>query len=80
MAGITIVTKIITKLIRCEFCLVMFQAKTTKSIIGEFSSGSSLQDSVHVIRSVRHWIGKGQAVFSNGPENFINQFAWDVFR
>ena len=48
----TIVTKIITKLIRWEFSPVMFLSKITELIIGEFLSGSSLQDFVHEI-SVR---------------------------
>ena len=40
----TIVTKIITKLIRWEFSPVMFWSKITELLIGEFSSGGSLQD------------------------------------
>ena len=48
----TIVTEIITKLIRWEFSPVMFLSKITELIVGEFSSGSSLQDFVHGI-SVR---------------------------
>ena len=37
----TIVTEIITKLIRWEFSPVMFLSKITALIVGEFSSGSS---------------------------------------
>ena len=48
----TIVTEIITKLIRWEFSPVMFLSKITELIVGELSSGSSLQDFVHGI-SVR---------------------------
>ena len=47
-----IVTEIITKLIHWEFSPVMFRSKITDLIVGEFSSGSSLQDFVHGI-SVR---------------------------
>ena len=46
---ITIVTDIITKLIRWEFSSVVFRSKITKLMIGEFPSGSSLQDFVHGI-------------------------------
>ena len=48
----TIVTEIITKLIRWEFSPVMFLSKSTELIVGELSSGSSLQDFIHGI-SVR---------------------------
>ena len=52
LLGNTIVTEIITKLIRKEFSPVMFLSKITELIVGEFSSGNSLQDFVHGI-SVR---------------------------
>ena len=48
----TIVTGIITKLIRWEFFPVVLRSKITEPIFGELSSGNSLQDFVHGI-SVR---------------------------
>ena len=70
--SVTIVTEIITKLIRWEFSPAMFRSKITELIIGEFSSGSSLQDSVQGIRSECHWISEWKGVFGNGPGTLSN--------
>ena len=71
----TIVTEIITKLIRWEFSSVMFRSKITELTVGEFSSGNSLQDFVHGISSRVSWDGERQGVFGMGPNNYqINLF------
>ena len=64
----TIVIEIITKLLRLEFSPVLFLSKITELIVGEFSSGSSLQDFVHGISVECHGIGERQGVFGIGPE------------
>ena len=46
--------------------------RITKLITGEFSPGSSLQDSVHGIRSECHRIGERKCVVGNGPEKSSN--------
>ena len=51
----TIVTEIVTKLISWEFSPVMFLSKITELIVGEFSSGNSLQDFVHGISPRVSW-------------------------
>ena len=76
----TIVTAIITKLIHWEFSPVMFRSRITELIIGEFLSGSLLQDfahgvSVRVSSDRRMW-----GVFGNGPETLSNEFAWNIYR
>ena len=42
--------------------------KNTEDIVGEFSSGNSLQDFVHGISVRVSLVGKRQGGFGNGPE------------
>ena len=66
-----VVTEFITKLVSWEFSPAMFRSKITELIIGEFSSGSSLQDFVHRI-SVWSVIGSvnGEVFSEIGPKNY----------
>ena len=67
----TIITEIITKLIRWEFSPVMLRSKITELIVGEFLSGSSLQDFVHGILVRVSWDRLTARWFSvMGPNNY----------
>ena len=57
----------------------MFKSKIAEEIIGKFSSGSSLQDSVYGIRSECHRIGERKGVVGNGPEKIIKVIRLEYF-
>ena len=68
----TIVTEIITKLIRWEFSPVMLRSKLTKLIIWNFHPVVHCRILFTEFPSKCHQIGERQGVFGNGPESLSN--------